>query len=66
MTATIETISKAFSTKEAANYLGCSTRLLWTLTNSGAIACFRVGRLVRYEQTDLDAFKARNRTEAKR
>lgn len=57
--------SRPFTAKDAAAYIGCSPRMLWALTNSGEIAHYRVGRLLRYERVGLDAYKARNRVEAR-
>lgn len=45
----------------AATYLCIGKRKLWQLTNCGAIACVRIGRSVRYDFADLDAFVARHR-----
>lgn len=42
--------------KEVANYLRISERKLWELTNKGEIPCRRIGRLVRYDRYDLDAW----------
>jgi len=39
--------------QQAADSLAISTRKLWTLTNCGEIPCVRIGRLVRYDPTDL-------------
>ena len=41
---------------EAAEMLAISPRLLWTITDSGALPCLRIGRLVRYDPTDLKAW----------
>lgn len=50
--------------REAAKALGIGPRTLWTLTNSGEIACIRIGRSVRYAMADLQAWieKKRART----
>jgi len=44
--------------REAARLLAVSARTLWTLTDSGALPCVRIGRLVRYRPTDLAAWVA--------
>lgn len=50
---------------DAASYLGISTRTLIRLTNSGAVACARIGsKLTLYKRADLDAFYQRNRRSA--
>lgn len=41
---------------EASRSLAISPRLLWSLTNSGQIPCVRIGRAVRYDPRDLDAW----------
>ena len=38
---------------EAAEMLAISPRLLWSITDSGELPCLRIGRLVRYDPTDL-------------
>ncbi len=45
----------------AAAYLCIGKRKLWQLTNCGEIACIRIGRSVRYDIVDLDAFITRHR-----
>jgi hypothetical protein len=49
--------SKIFDEREAAGLLGCSVALLrkWRLFGDGPAFC-KLGRLVRYRQSDLDAF----------
>ena len=44
--------------REAARLLDISARLLWALTNRGAIRSKRIGRLVRYRPEDLRDFIA--------
>ena len=41
---------------EAAKALAISPRTLWSLTQSGAIPCVRIGRSVRYDPADLKAW----------
>ncbi len=43
----------------AAEALGIGTRKLWSLTNTGEIPHFRVGRAVCYRVADLDAWTIR-------
>lgn len=45
----------------AALYLSIGKRKLWQLTNCAEIACIRIGRSVRYDLADLDAFITRHR-----
>lgn len=42
--------------REAAATLAISPRTLWGLRNSGEIPCVRVGRAVRYDRRDLEAW----------
>jgi len=42
--------------REAADLLAISTRTLWTLTNVGDIPVVRIGRFVRYDVADLQAW----------
>lgn len=41
------------TSREAADVLRISERTLWTLTQDGELPSVRVGRSVRYDQTDL-------------
>lgn len=41
--------------REAAAWLGVSTRTLYTLTSTGAVRSVRLGRSVRYDPADLRA-----------
>lgn len=42
--------------KEAAAYLNIGERTLWTITAEGTIPSIKLGRSVRYDRNDLDAF----------
>ena len=42
--------------REAAHALSISPRTLWQLTNEGTIPCVRIGRSVRYDLRDLQAW----------
>ncbi len=44
--------------REAARLLSISGRTLWTLTNTGELPCVRIGRAVRYDVADLQAWIA--------
>jgi len=44
--------------REAAKYLAISERTLWNLTHTHKILSVRIGRAVRYDLRDLDAFIA--------
>jgi excisionase family DNA binding protein len=50
------------SRKEASAYLGISeqTLAIWKCTGRYNLPCVKIGRLVKYKRTDLDAFIARN------
>ncbi len=56
--------SKVFDEREAAGMLGCSVALLrkWRLFREGPAWC-KIGRLVRYRQSDIDAFLEAHRVE---
>lgn len=41
---------------EAASYLACSERKVWTLIKDGELPAIRFGRITRVERADLDAF----------
>jgi DNA binding domain, excisionase family len=41
---------------QAAKYLAISERKLWSLTKEDRISAVKIGRCVRYDITDLDAF----------
>lgn len=47
---------------EAAQRLAVSERTLWELTNHGDLTCVRIGRSVRYDVLDLDAWIERQKT----
>jgi predicted DNA-binding transcriptional regulator AlpA len=49
--------------KRSAEVLGISSRMLWSLTNAGAIPCVRLGRAVRYDPADLRKFIAASKSE---
>ena len=51
-------ISKLMKIKQAAEYLCISERKLWDLQKSGRIPAVRIGRAVRFDRDDLDAFIA--------
>jgi hypothetical protein len=55
-----------YNEKDAAQMLGCSVGLLrkWRLFEEGP-AFYKIGRLVRYRQEDLEAFMAASRVERK-
>lgn len=54
--------SELLSRKEAAAYLGIAeqTLAIWHCTQRYQLPCAKIGRLVRYKKSDLDAFIARN------
>ena len=47
---------RLFSTKEAARYLGIGERLMWLLGNRGDIPTVRLGKCLRFDVQDLDAY----------
>ncbi|NQV27745.1 MAG: helix-turn-helix domain-containing protein [Rhodopirellula sp.] len=53
MITTNETLTPLLTVREAADVLRVSERTLWTLTHSGELSAVRVGRSVRYDQSDL-------------
>ncbi len=53
------------SSKEAAKLLSISERTLWTITNTGHIACVRILGAKRYARTDIEEF-IRQQTERSR
>ena len=56
---------KLITAKEASEALGVSTRTLLNLRTRGEISSIRVGGQVKYDPADVQAYIARNRTEAK-
>jgi excisionase family DNA binding protein len=60
-TATIE--PRLIDTKTASRYLAISERKLWSLCQAGDIPVVRLGRAVRYDLSDLDAFIAEAKKE---
>jgi excisionase family DNA binding protein len=44
------------STREAARQLGVTVRTLYRLVDGGELAAYRIGRVFRIKQTDLEAF----------
>ena len=53
---------KLMTRVEAAEYLGLrpQTLAIWKLTGRNGLPCIKVGRLVKYRRSDLDAFLQRN------
>lgn len=43
-------------TQEAARYLGITPRTLYRFINDGALPAYKMGRVIRLKQDDLDAF----------
>ena len=50
------TIRLLLTPREAARAVAVSERTLWTLTRRGDIPCVRIGRSVRYDPRDLEAY----------
>ena len=48
--------------EQAAHALTISPRKLWDLTDSGQLPCIRIGRAVRYDQADLEAWIAQQKS----
>ena len=57
-------MEKVFDEREAASIIGCSVALMrkWRLFDEGPAYC-KIGRLVRYRQSDLDSFLEAHRVE---
>jgi excisionase family DNA binding protein len=51
-------------TKEAADYLGVSTKTIDRMVASGALESYKVGRLRRFDRSALDAYLDRQRKAA--
>ncbi len=49
------------TTREAANRLRVSERHLWTLRNSGKIPFVLMGKSIRFDPADLDAYVDQNK-----
>lgn len=50
--------SDQLTEQQAADYLGMSKRMLWSLRKRGDVPHIRIGRWIRYRRCDLDAFLA--------
>jgi excisionase family DNA binding protein len=50
------TLTPLLTVREAADVLRVSERTLWTLTHSGELPAVRVGRSVRYDQSDITSW----------
>ena len=48
-------------TQEAARYLGVTPRTLYRFINDGSLPAFKMGRVIRLRQADLDDFVEANR-----
>lgn len=48
------------TSNQAAEYLGCSERWLFTLRSTGQLKYYQYGKLVRFLKTDLNDFMQRN------
>jgi excisionase family DNA binding protein len=48
--------ARLMTAREAAKYLNISERTLWTLSNGGDLPRVQIGRAVRYDAADLEAF----------
>jgi excisionase family DNA binding protein len=51
------------STKEAARRLGVTTRTLYRFIDDGGLAAYRLGRVIRLKQADIDDYIERCRIE---
>lgn len=49
------------STQEAARRLGITTRTLYRFVDEGALPAYKMGRVFRLQQADVDAFIERSR-----
>jgi len=50
------------TSREAAATMSISERTLWTLTNERGLPCVRIGRSVRYDPRDLQAWIERHKS----
>ena len=62
MANTNNTITRLLSPASAAKYLAVCERTLFGLTKSGKLPAVRIGRAVRYDVADLDAFITKAKT----
>jgi excisionase family DNA binding protein len=53
-----------YTAREAAQTLAVSERTLWSLTQSGEIRYVRIGRSVRYDAEDIQAFIDAHKTKS--
>lgn len=51
------------NTETAAKRLGITTRTLYRFINEGGLPAYRMGRVIRVKQTDVDAFIESSRIE---
>lgn len=51
------------STQEAARRLGITTRTLYRFVDEGQLPAYKMGRVFRLQQADVDAFIERSRVE---
>lgn len=52
---------QSYTVKKAAEYLGVSLRLVYQLAApNGPIPCYRIGRRIVFDVTDVEAFKQSN------
>lgn len=52
-----------YGTVDAAKYLGVTQRTVYALIDRGELVAYKVGRVVRIRQSDLDTFLEANRVE---
>ncbi len=62
-TARLDLPARFLDVPGAAQYLGCGERMVRRLVHERRIAFVKVGRHVRFDVTDLDAFLAAGRVE---
>ena len=59
-------MKKLYTLKDAAGYLSVCERTMWSLgAPHGPIPCVRIGRAVRFDERDLDAFIEGQKIEGK-
>jgi excisionase family DNA binding protein len=56
MVAAVETSARLLTAREAEKYLSVSPRKLWEMKNTGEIPCVRLGRALRYDRQQIDAW----------
>jgi excisionase family DNA binding protein len=51
---------RLLTTREVANYLGCSPKHVWRLTRSHGLPFVRLGRAIRFKPSEVEGFLTRS------